>query len=79
MSWLHTAGTLFWTVFALTFLGVAIWGSARPERALLESTEGRWTRHVLLFAASFLVSAVLLPITRFDCRRCIGKPDRTPE
>jgi sterol desaturase/sphingolipid hydroxylase (fatty acid hydroxylase superfamily) len=61
MSWLGTEGRAFWSVFVVSFLGVAVWESLRPKRELSESVERRWGKHSLVFLASFVVSAVLIP------------------
>ena len=61
MSWLHTEGGAFWSVFVVAFLGVAVWESVRPRVALSEPVERRWGKHSLLFLISFVVSAVLVP------------------
>jgi len=63
MSWLHTEGGASWSVFVAAFLGVAIWESLRPRADLSESIERRWGRHSLLLLVSFLVSAVLVPVS----------------
>lgn len=61
MSWLRTEGIAFWSVFAVAFLGMAVWESLRPRVELSESIERRWGKHSLLFLISFAVSAVLVP------------------
>lgn len=65
MSWLptelRTEGVAFWSVFVVSFLGVALWESLRPGRGLSEPVERRWGKHSLLFLVSFAVSAVLVP------------------
>jgi sterol desaturase/sphingolipid hydroxylase (fatty acid hydroxylase superfamily) len=57
----HAEGTLYWSVFVVAFLGVAVWESIRPRAALREPAERRWGRHALLLGASLAFSIVLLP------------------
>jgi sterol desaturase/sphingolipid hydroxylase (fatty acid hydroxylase superfamily) len=58
---LRTDGAMYWSVFVVAFLGVAIWESLRPRITLSEPAERRWGRHALLLLLSILVSAVLIP------------------
>lgn len=63
MKWLHTDGGMYWFVFVLSFLAVAMWESWRPRVALREPLERRWGVHALLVIASMLTGAVLLPLS----------------
>jgi sterol desaturase/sphingolipid hydroxylase (fatty acid hydroxylase superfamily) len=63
MSWLRTEGGAFWAVFVMAFLGVAVWESLRPRRELSEPVERRWGKHSLLLLASFVITAVLVPMS----------------
>jgi sterol desaturase/sphingolipid hydroxylase (fatty acid hydroxylase superfamily) len=50
----------YWVILAATFLGVAIWESARPKRPLFCPESKRWTCHlILLFSESLLLYGVL--------------------
>jgi len=63
MHWLRTEGGLYWTVFVLSFLGVAVWESLQPWRELSEPVERRWGRHALLVFLSYGLSALLIPLS----------------
>ncbi len=56
---------IYWALFVVAFLGVAIWESFRPGSRPTVSTGRRWGHHALLFAVSAaLVTALLrlLPV-----------------
>jgi sterol desaturase/sphingolipid hydroxylase (fatty acid hydroxylase superfamily) len=61
MSLLHMEGGAFWSVFVVSFLGVAVWETLRPKYELSESLDARWGKHWLLLIVSFAVSAMLIP------------------
>jgi sterol desaturase/sphingolipid hydroxylase (fatty acid hydroxylase superfamily) len=63
MSWTQVAGRAYWIVFAGAFLVVATWESHRPTRRLSVREERRWSRHGVMMALGFTLTAALYRVS----------------
>jgi sterol desaturase/sphingolipid hydroxylase (fatty acid hydroxylase superfamily) len=63
MPWVRLESSIYWIVFAATFLLAAMWETARPFRKLANAPEQRWTRHGILLALSL---ASVIAVLRFS-------------
>lgn len=53
----------YWSLFAITFLGAAIWESVRPWSRLSTPAERRWGNHGIILVACTVISVTLLRIS----------------
>ena len=59
-DWVQFESGAYWTVFVLSFLGVAVWETLRPRGPLMVSPARRWRNHAAVLIISNVVSVVLL-------------------
>ncbi len=63
MPWIQWEGRAYWLVFVGAFMAVAVWESYRPALALSVREERRWSRHAVIAAVGFVMSAGLYRVT----------------
>ncbi len=63
MPWIPWAGRAYWLVFVGGFLVVAVWESYRPARILSAREERRWSRHAVIAAVGFVLTAGLYRVS----------------
>jgi len=57
------ASAVYWSLFVVAFLAVAIWESVRPKRELSWPAGRRWGRHGLLLAIAGVISTVVFRVS----------------
>ena len=63
MPWIRIESGAYWVVFVVSFLGFAVWETARPKRSLSSSLERRWGKHGIILIACTIVSVGLYRIS----------------
>lgn len=63
MPWGRVESYTYWTLFVLTFLGVAVWESFRPKRELSAVPERRWGRHAIVLIVCTVISVGLYRVS----------------
>jgi sterol desaturase/sphingolipid hydroxylase (fatty acid hydroxylase superfamily) len=53
----------FWSLFAATFLGVAVWESFRPKRELSVPPGRRWSKHAVVLMVGTVISVVMFRVS----------------
>ena len=62
LPWSKIEGAIYWALFALLFLALAVWESFRPRRPLSLRTERRWWCHAMLLAVSGVAQTALFRV-----------------
>ena len=60
MDWTQIESGAYWSVFVVSFLGVAIWETYRPSRHLIVPPARRWKNHSVILILSNIISVGLL-------------------
>jgi len=60
MDWTQIESGAYWSVFVVSFLGVAIWETCRPRRDLIVPPARRWRNHSVILVISNIISVALL-------------------
>lgn len=63
MDWLKTESAAYWTTLVVCFFAVALWESARPERAWMIPTAWRWGVHGILLLAGTGLAILVVRLT----------------
>ncbi|MEP7353135.1 MAG: sterol desaturase family protein [Acidobacteriota bacterium] len=62
-NWADYTGRIYWALFVVGYLGVAVWETLGPWRDLSLSTGRRWLNHGLLLAVSLLFLTLVLRVS----------------
>ena len=63
MDWLRFESPAYWTIFTISFLGIAAWESRSPHRPWMVPAERRWTRHGILLLIVAIFDTLVLRIS----------------